>query len=45
MRILSQGDKNVGKLIRQTKPRPDAEYRLSLYAWPFSEGERYQQVA
>ncbi len=41
MRILREGDKNVGKLIRQKKPRPDVEYRLSLYAYPFSEGERY----
>ncbi len=35
MNILREVDKKAGKLIRQNKPRPDAEYRLSLYAFPF----------
>ena len=41
MRILSEGNQSAGKLIRQKKPRIEKEYRLSLYAYPFSEGERY----
>ena len=41
MNTLKAGSGNAAKLIRQKKPRPDGEYRLSLYAWPFSEGGRY----
>ena len=41
MNILREGDKNAEKLIRQKSPRLDAEYRLSLYAWPFLEDGRH----
>ena len=41
MNILREGNKNAEKLIRQKSPRLDAEYRLSLYAWPFLEDGRH----
>ena len=41
MNILREGDKNAEKIIRQKSPRLDAEYRLSLYAWPFLEDGRH----
>lgn len=39
--ILKVGAGNATKLIRQKESRSDTEYRLSLYAYPFSEDGRY----
>lgn len=41
MKNMRVGAINAAKLIRQKTPRLDGEYRLSLYAYPFREGDRY----
>ena len=41
MNVLKQGDSNVAKIINKKKLSADAQYRVSLYCYPYAENGRY----
>ena len=41
MNIINQGDEKVIKIVKKKHLDPDAEYRVSLFTYPYSENGRY----